>query len=82
MFDVFSTAFKGAFAGKFRYGALVAFFMSVTNLSILNVGAPLWAIIFGVITSLALEMEDFKTVNNGAAPKVEPAPLAQAAASQ
>jgi benzoate membrane transport protein len=79
MFDVFSTAFRGAFAGKFRYGALVAFFMAVTNLSILNIGAPLWAIIFGVITSLALETDDFKTINNSAPKTVaapEPAPIA------
>ena len=74
MFDVFSTAFRGAFSGKFRYGALVAFFISVTNLSILNVGAPLWAIIFGVIISLALEREDFKKTNNAAQPAANTAP--------
>jgi len=80
MFDVFSTAFRGAFAGKFRYGALVAFFMSVTNLAIFNIGAPLWAIIFGVVTSLALEMDDFRSTNNSA-PAVQHAPAAQPATS-
>lgn len=59
MFEVFSSAFKGAFAGKFRFGALVAFFVAVTNLSILNVGAPLWAIFLGILTSLLVEREDF-----------------------
>lgn len=81
MFDVFSTAFRGAFAGKFRYGALVAFFLSVANIPIFNVGAPLWAIIFGVLISLVLEMDDFKA-NNNSAPVAPPAPVAQPATSQ
>jgi len=68
MFDVFSTAFRGAFSGKFRYGAIVAFFIAVANLPILTVGAPLWAIIFGVAISLALERDDFKKDNNTAPP--------------
>ncbi|SDE19123.1 benzoate/H(+) symporter BenE family transporter [Sporomusa acidovorans] len=60
MFEVFKSAFQGAFAGRFRTGALVAFFVAVTNLSILNIGAPLWAIILGLLTSLIVEREDFK----------------------
>ena len=64
MFDVFVSAFRGAFAAKFRYGATVAFFVAVTNLSILNIGAPFWAIIFGVLISLVLEFPDFK-IGNG-----------------
>lgn len=60
MFEVFKSAFEGAFAGRFRTGALVAFFVAVTNLSILNIGAPLWAIVFGLLTSLIVEREDFK----------------------
>ncbi|MHB8074030.1 benzoate/H(+) symporter BenE family transporter [Desulfosporosinus fructosivorans] len=60
MFEVFKSAFEGAFAGKFRMGALVAFFIAVTNLSILNIGAPLWAIILGLLTSFIVEREDFR----------------------
>ncbi|EAX48467.1 benzoate transporter [Thermosinus carboxydivorans Nor1] len=63
MFDVFGSAFKGAFSGQFRSGAVVAFFVAITNLSILNIGAPFWAIIFGVLTSLLLEKNDFKFAN-------------------
>lgn len=60
MFEVFKSAFEGAFAGKFRMGALVAFFVAVTNLSILNIGAPLWAIFLGLLTSFIVEREDFR----------------------
>ena len=63
MFDVFSSAFRGAFGSKFRYGALVSFFIAVTNLSILGIGAAFWAIVFGVLTSLVLELADFKAMN-------------------
>jgi benzoate membrane transport protein len=59
MFDVFGSAFKGAFSGQFKYGAVVAFFVAITNLSLFNIGAPFWAIIFGVVTSLVVEREHF-----------------------
>jgi benzoate membrane transport protein len=60
MFDVFGSAFRGAFTAKFKAGAVVAFFIAVTNLSILNIGAPFWAIVLGVLTSLVAERDDFK----------------------
>ncbi len=63
MFDVFGSAFKGAFNGQFKSGAVVAFFVAVTNVSILNIGAPFWAIILGVVTSLVVERTDFKFFN-------------------
>lgn len=61
MFDVFGSAFKGAFNGHFKYGALVAFFVTATNLSILNIGAPFWGIVFGFLVSFLLERDEFKT---------------------
>lgn len=61
MFDVFGSAFKGAFgSAQFKSGAVVAFFVAITNLSVLNIGAPFWAIVFGVVTSLIVERNDFK----------------------
>ena len=65
MFEVFASAFKGAFSGKFKYGAVVAFFVTIINLSILNIGAPLWAIILGVVTSLLVEKGDFSNKSSG-----------------
>lgn len=60
MFEVFGSAFKGAFSGRYKSGAVVAFFITVTNASILNIGSAFWGIVFGVITSLVVEREDFK----------------------
>jgi benzoate membrane transport protein len=65
MFEVFGSAFRGAFTGQFKSGAVVAFFIAVTNLSILSIGAPFWAIVLGVLTSLLVERGDFKFFKNG-----------------
>ena len=63
MFDVFGSAFKGAFNGQFKSGTIVAFFITIANVSIFNIGAPFWAIILGVLTSLVVERTDFKFFN-------------------
>jgi benzoate membrane transport protein len=62
IFDVILNAFRGAFTTYFRYGAMVAFWVAVTNLSILDIGAPFWSIVFGVLASVVLELEDFKRI--------------------
>ena len=59
MFDVFISAFEGAFSKKFRKGAMAAFFISAANISLFNVGAPFWAIIGGVLASAITEHKDF-----------------------
>lgn len=60
MFEVFISAFEGAFSQKFRKGAMVSFFVAASNISLLNIGAPFWAIIFGLLVSVVAEKEDFK----------------------
>ncbi len=60
MFEVFGSAFKGAFTGKFKSGAMVAFFICITNQPIFGIGSAFWAIILGVLTSLVVETSDFK----------------------
>lgn len=59
MFEVFGSAFKGAFTGKFKSGAMVAFFVTITNQPILGIGSPFWAIVLGVLVSLVVERGDF-----------------------
>lgn len=64
MFEVFGSAFKGAFNGQFKSGAMVAFFICLANVPILNIGAPFWAIILGVVTSLVVERSDFAALRS------------------
>jgi len=52
-------AFQTSFAGAFPLGALVAFLVTLAGLPVLNIGAPFWGLVFGVLTSLLLEREAF-----------------------
>ncbi len=59
MLRVLQTAFVASFAGRFSLGALVAFLVTVTDLTILNIGAAFWGLVAGVLVSLLLERPDF-----------------------
>ena len=59
MLRVLQTAFVTSFAGRFSLGALVAFLVTVTDLTILNIGAAFWGLVAGVLVSLLLERADF-----------------------
>jgi benzoate membrane transport protein len=61
MFEVFGSAFKGAFTGQFKSGAMVAFFVCLANVPIFGIAATFWSIVLGVLTSLLVERGDFKT---------------------
>ncbi|MCC5986451.1 MAG: benzoate/H(+) symporter BenE family transporter [Pararhodobacter sp.] len=52
-------AFQTAFGEGFPLGALVAFLVTLAGMPVLNIGAPFWGLVFGVLASLALEREAF-----------------------
>lgn len=52
-------AFQTSFAASFPLGALVAFLVTMAGLPVLNIGAPFWGLVFGVLASLLLEREAF-----------------------
>lgn len=62
MLQVLQGAFVTAFSGRFTLGALAAFIVTLSGVSITNIGAPFWGLVFGVATSLALEMNDFRAM--------------------
>ena len=53
-------AFQTAFGPSFPLGALVAFLVTLAGLPVLNIGAPFWGLVFGVLTSLLMEREAFR----------------------
>ena len=59
---VLQSAFQVSFSGKFTLGALISFLVTLTDQTILNIGAPFWGLVFGYITSWLLERGDFRTV--------------------
>jgi benzoate membrane transport protein len=60
---VLQGAFTIAFKDRFPLGALVTFLVTVSGISILNVGAPFWGLVLGVATSWVLERAQFERRN-------------------
>jgi benzoate membrane transport protein len=60
MLRVLQTAFTISFKGKFTLGALVTFLVTVADVTILNVGAAFWGLIFGFAVSWLLERADYR----------------------
>lgn len=60
LFPVLGNAFKEAFSGKHRFGALTCFMLTLSQITIWNVGAPFWGLIAGVLVSAILEPADFQ----------------------
>lgn len=52
-------AFQTSFGPTFPLGALIAFLVTLSGLPILNIGAPFWGLVFGVLASFLLERESF-----------------------
>ena len=57
MLRVLQTAFTASFAGRFSFGALICFLVTVADLSIFRIGAPFWGLVFGIAASRLLERE-------------------------
>lgn len=59
---VLEQAFVVAFSGRFTLGAVVAFLVTVANVSPLHIGAPFWGLVLGFVTSWLVERPDFATL--------------------
>jgi benzoate membrane transport protein len=59
MLRVLQTAFGIAFGGKFAFGALVTFLVTVADVAIFNIGAAFWGLLLGFLASWLLERGDF-----------------------
>ncbi|HEY5857699.1 MAG TPA: benzoate/H(+) symporter BenE family transporter [Aldersonia sp.] len=53
-------AFVTAFSTKFTVGALIAFVVTVADISVANIGAAFWGLVAGIVFSLALERDDWR----------------------
>jgi benzoate membrane transport protein len=60
MLRVLQTAFTVSFKDRFTLGALVTFLVTVSELTLLNIGAPFWGLVFGFAVSWLLERADFR----------------------
>ncbi|MBW1799796.1 MAG: benzoate/H(+) symporter BenE family transporter [Deltaproteobacteria bacterium] len=64
MIRVLENAMKAAFRARFSLGALVTFIVTFSDITIFNVGAAFWGLVFGVATSLLAEREDLKQMTS------------------
>ncbi len=55
MLRVLQTAFTASFGGKFSFGALVCFLVTVAAVAIFRIGAPFWGLVLGLAASWLLE---------------------------
>lgn len=55
MLRVLQTAFTASFGGKFSFGALVCFLVTVADVPILRIGAPFWGLVLGLAAAWLLE---------------------------
>lgn len=62
LLPVLQGSFTTAFGGGFKLGALVAFMVTVSNVTLYNIGAPFWGLVFGYLASLVLEWPSFKAM--------------------
>lgn len=58
---VLQQAFQASFSGTFTLGAMVAFIVTIADRPLLNIGAPFWSIVAGMVISLMLERHDFRS---------------------
>ncbi len=60
LFPVLGNAFVEAFKGTHRFGSLACFMLTVSQITIWNVGAPFWGLLTGLMVSMILEPKDFQ----------------------
>ncbi|MBN9427045.1 MAG: benzoate/H(+) symporter BenE family transporter [Burkholderiales bacterium] len=60
MLRVLQTSFVTAFAGRFTLGALITFLVTVSDKTILDIGAPFWGLLAGLAVSWLLERQDLR----------------------
>jgi benzoate membrane transport protein len=63
MWLVLQGAFIQAFSGRFALGALLSFVVTLSGITILNIGAPFWGLVVGYLASRLLERKDFQQLN-------------------
>nr|WP_307850062.1 benzoate/H(+) symporter BenE family transporter [Saccharopolyspora sp. HNM0986] len=73
MLRVLQNSFVTAFNGRFSFGALVTFIVTVSDLQLLNIGAAFWGLVAGLAVSWLLERPDFGREEARDVPEAEPA---------
>ena len=57
---VLKNTFISAFSGSFSFGALVSFLITMSDLTILNIGSPFWGLVGGLLICKIYEKKQQK----------------------
>ncbi len=60
LLPVLLRAFVVAFSARFQMSALVTLLVTVSEISIWNIGAPFWALVIGLGVAMSVEREDWR----------------------
>ena len=60
LLPVLQRSFVTAFSGKFQMGALVTLLVTISDITIWNIGAPFWGLVAGLVIAFAIERDDFR----------------------
>ncbi len=62
LLPVLQRAFVATFSTQFTLGALVTLLVTVSDISIWNIGSPFWGLVFGFAASGLFERDDFRAL--------------------
>ncbi len=65
MLKVLQAAFATAFGGRFQLSALITFLITVSGVSLFNIGAPFWGLVTGFAVSWMVERGDYQGGSKG-----------------
>ncbi|MDE0310401.1 MAG: benzoate/H(+) symporter BenE family transporter [Acidiferrobacterales bacterium] len=60
LLPVLLKSFVTAFSGRFQMGALVALIVTISDITIWNIGAPFWGLMAGLAVGLTIERNDYR----------------------
>lgn len=60
LLPVLLRSFVIAFSDKFQMSALITLLVTVSEISIWNIGAPFWGLVIGLVVATVVERDDFK----------------------
>jgi benzoate membrane transport protein len=66
LLGVLQNAFVHGFKGGFTLGATVTFIVTASQITILNVSAAFWGLVFGALVSALLERDDYRALSAAA----------------
>jgi benzoate membrane transport protein len=64
MLGVVQNAFVHGFKGRFTLGATVTLIVTASQITIFNVSAAFWGLVFGSLVSALLERDDYRALRD------------------